>query len=251
VIARRTLLTAPALLLARQAQAAIPAATPIARLDTKWWRERHAAKLAEAKRVQPGLVWLGDSITQNFERDGPEPWAHYVPVWQRYYGAYRPLNLGFSGDATCHLLWRIEHGELDGIAPKAAVMLIGANNLGRLHWSAEDSVDGIEAVLAATRKRHPHIRILLLSVLPSDRTAWASQTTIAINAGLARRYGGRTDMAYQDVTSVFMHGGVLDHELYYDPKLTPPEDALHPTADGMARLSAAIAPSVSAMMKAS
>lgn len=249
MISRRAVLAAPALLLAGRAEAAPLAAVPISRMTTKWWRERHDAKLAELKRTQPGLIWLGDSIIQNFERDGPEPWAHYAPVWQRHYAAYRAVNLGFRGDATSHLLWRTMHGELDNIAPRAAIVLIGANNLGRLHWSAQDSVTGIEAVLGETRRRLPKTRILLLSVLPSDRTPWASETTRAINAELARRHSVPGRVVFQDVTTLFEQGGTLDHQLFYDPKLTPPEPALHPTDIGMAKLATAIAPTVSAMMK--
>ena len=54
-------------------------------------------------------LWLGDSITQDFEHAGPEPWRNFQPVWQRFYAATgTPINLGFNGDATAHLLWRID-----------------------------------------------------------------------------------------------------------------------------------------------
>jgi lysophospholipase L1-like esterase len=249
MIARRTVLALPGVLVAAQAQAKPPlAATPIARLDTRWWRERHEQKLAELARVKPDLIWLGDSITQNFEREGTEPWAKFSTVWQRYYSQFRPVNLGFSGDATSHLLWRQMHGELDGIAPKAAVILIGANNLGRLHWPAEDTVAGIEAVVAETQRRLPRTGILLLSVLPSARTSWASETTIAINEKLRPRFAG-TKVVFQDVTQEFMRGQLLDRSLFYDPLLSPPEPPLHPTSEGLRRLSAAIEQNLARIMR--
>ncbi len=251
MIARRALLAAPALLLAGTAHAAVPlAARPIARLETAWWRARHQAKLAEIARARPDLIWLGDSITQNFERDLPFEWGHFNPVWQRYYAPRRAINLGFMGDATCHLLWRLMNGEIDGIAPKVAVILIGANSLGRLHWSAEDTVAGIEAVVAETKRRLPHTNLLLLSVLPSDRTTWASQTTVSINADLAKRFRAVDRVTYHDVTSLFMRNAAFDRSLFYDPLLTPPEPALHPTADGMARLAAAIEPDITRLIRA-
>ncbi len=231
-LARRALLAAPLLAAARLPLAAVP----IGRLETRWWKERHAAKLAELRTARPELIWLGDSITQNFERNGPEPWAFYRPVWERFYGRFRAVNLGFKGDATSHLLWRMEHGELDGIAPRAAVVLIGANNMGRVHWSAEDTLLGIDTVLATLRRRLPATRPLLLSVLPSDRGAWVDETTLAINRGLARRE------AFLDVTSVFRPHGVLERGLFYDGMLRPPEPLLHPTAAGMAKLAEAMAP---------
>lgn len=249
MIGRRGVLALPAVLAAAPAQAKLPAsAQPIARPD-KWWRERHEQKLAELARVKPDLIWLGDSITQNFERDGEPPWAKFNTVWQRHYSQFRPVNLGFSGDATSHLLWRQTHGELDGIAPKAAVILIGANNLGRLHWSAEDSVIGIEMVVAETQRRLPRTNILLLSVLPSARTSWASETTIAINEKLPARFVS-SRVVFQDVTPEFMRGQLLDRNLYYDPLLSPPEPPLHPTSEGLRRLSVAIEPTLARMMRA-
>ena len=215
-----------------------PAAGAIERSEG-WWRARHAAKLAELRTFRPDLVWLGDSITQNFERDGPEPWARFATVWQRFYP--NALNLGFKGDATAHLLWRLRNGEIDGIAPKSVVILIGANNLGRLHWSAEDSLVGIEAVVAETQRRLPRARILVIGVLPSDRSVWASETTVRINAGLKLRFGSGS-VGFFDATSLFVRGGVVDRGMFYDPLLSPPEPALHPTAEGMARLAGALAP---------
>ena len=57
---------------------------------------------------------------------------------------------------------------MSDIAPKAAVILIGANNLGRVHWSAEDTVTGIDTIIDELHKRLPKTKILLLGVLPSD-----------------------------------------------------------------------------------
>ena len=229
---RRALLAAPLLAATRLPLAAVP----IARLETPWWRARHEAKLAELKTARPELIWLGDSITQNFERDGPEPWAPFRPVWERFYGRVRAVNLGFKGDATSHLLWRMQHGELDGIAPRTAVVLIGANNMGRVHWSADDTLLGIETVMAELRRRLPQTRALLVSVLPSERGAWVDATTLAINRGLAQRFSG----GFVDVTQVFRPLGVLDRGLFYDGLLRPPEPLLHPTAEGMAQLAQAI-----------
>src|ERR1700710_1092059 len=148
------------------------AATPIARLDLPWWKARHEAVLHRLQQGPVDLLWIGDSITQNWEKTGPAPQQDSQPVWQHFYGTRNAVNLGFKGDTTASLLWRVRNGEVSGIAPKVAVVLIGANNLGRVHWSAEDTVAGIDTITADLRARLPATKILLLGVLPSERSAW-------------------------------------------------------------------------------
>jgi len=251
LLSRRWLLGAPFALvpaLPGNAAHAVLAATPISRMDLPWWRERHVGKLAELRRVRPNLIFLGDSITQDWEDAGPEPWRNFVPEWQRYYGDRNAVNLGFKGDTTASLLWRIRNGETDGISPKVAVILIGANNLGRLHWSAADTVLGIDTIIAELHRRLPATRVLLLSVLPSERSDWATQTTVSINSALAGKYVHDPVVTFVDVTSVFMKDGRLNRELYLDPKLTPPDPPLHPTAQGQALMSAAMEPVLAGLL---
>lgn len=234
------------------AAAATPplAATPIARLDLAWWRKRHAAKLTELRRGHVELLFLGDSITQNWESAGPPAWRAFCPAWKQFYGDRHAVNLGFTGDTTAHLLWRLRNGELDDIAPKAAVILIGANNLGRVHWPAADTVLGVVAVVAEVSRRLPPTRILLLGILPSDRGEWVTRTTGEVNRALAARYAGGAEagVRFLDVGAVFMRDGRLDRSLFYDPLSAPPGPALHPTPDGQRLLSAAIEPTLARLL---
>src|SRR3954452_24597185 len=94
------------------------AATPLSRLDLPWWRARFEAKQEELRSRQIDLVFLGDSITQDWEVEGPPEWRDFASLWQRYYVDRKAINLGYNGDTTAHLLWRIENGEVAGIAPK-------------------------------------------------------------------------------------------------------------------------------------
>ena len=241
---------APLALLLAAAAPVNPAAVPLSRDNLPWWHARHEEKLAEARRGGIDLVFLGDSITEDWEEHGPPPWRDFAPVWQRFYGDRHALNLGFKGDTTASLLWRMQHGEVDGIAPRAAVVLIGANNNGRVHWSAEQTLGGIAAVVAEAHRKLPTTKILLLSVLPSERSPWVDETTAAINAGLAARYGGGQDPAvtYLDVTALFMQGGHLDRSAFLDGYLTPPDPLLHPTAQAQARLAAAMEPPLARLL---
>ena len=81
----RPLLLAACLLLAAAAPPP-PAARPMSRLDLPWWSARLAEKARALRDGPVDLVWYGDSITQDWEQAGPEPWRDFAPVWQRFYG---------------------------------------------------------------------------------------------------------------------------------------------------------------------
>lgn len=234
------------------------AATPISRMDLPWWRARHEAKLLELARARPALLFLGDSITQDWEQSGPPDWRDFAPVWNRFYGDRNAVNLGFIGDTTASLLWRIRNGEVAGIAPKVAVVLIGANNLGRPHWSAEDTVAGIDAIIGELHQRLPRTKILLLGVLPSERSPWVAATTRDINRRLAAQYAAGQSMAvgytdappvtYLDLTRIFLRNGSLNRALFLDPLLSPPEPPLHPSAQGQTLMAQAMEPTLAALL---
>jgi len=251
---RRLLLAAPALLLGGAGRAPIErmtlAATPLSRMETPWWRARHQEKLQEVRGRAVDLIWLGDSITQNWERQAPPEWMDFAPVWQRFYGDRRAVNLGFKGDNTGHLLWRMQNGELDGIEPRAAVVLIGANNMGRVHWSAPQTLAGIDAVLTELHRRLPGTKALLIGVLPSIRSKWVTQTTAEANRGLAARYGSGAvpGVTYMELSAIFMRDGQVDRGAFYDDMLDPPDPPLHPTVAAQTRMAEAIEPALAAML---
>jgi lysophospholipase L1-like esterase len=226
----------------------VPAASPISRMDLPWWRTRHEAKLQELARVHPELIFLGDSITQDWEKSGPADWQDFAPIWDRFYGDRKAVNLGFIGDTTASLLWRIRNGEVAGIAPKVAVVMIGANNLGRVHWSAEDTVAGIGAIVDELRHRLPDTKILLLGVLPSQRSPWVSETTQDINTRLAAKYKSVASVTYLDLTGLFLRNGSLNRTLFLDDRLTPPDPPLHPSAQGQMLMAQTMEPVLAAML---
>jgi lysophospholipase L1-like esterase len=224
------------------------AAAPIARMDLPWWRARFEAKEEELHSRPIALVWYGDSITQNWERHGPPAWEDFAPIWQRFYGGREAINLGFIGDSTANLIWRIMNGEASGIAPKVAVVEIGANNFGLPHWPASETVPGIESVVRLLRERLPDTGIVLLSVLPSERSSWVDENTVLTNEALSRAYAGSTTVHFIDLTSLFMKGGKLDRSLFLDRFFSPPEPLLHPTPQAQEKIAAAIEPTIAALM---
>ena len=113
-----------------------------------------------AVKTQPyRVLFFGDSLTERFEGwDAPD-------LWRQHMAARGVLNAGVSGDRTEHLLWRLEHGNLDGPPPGGMVLLIGTNDLGHGR-SVEDTAEGIRANLLRLREKVPAARILLLGLWP-------------------------------------------------------------------------------------
>ncbi|KQV59185.1 hypothetical protein ASC95_28120 [Pelomonas sp. Root1217] len=129
-----------------------------------WWLPRHEAKLAEIRAHREAgrridLVFLGDSITQGWENEGKTAWA-------THFAKHNAVALGFGGDRTENLLWRLQHGELDGMTPKAVVMMIGTNNTGERLEDPAFTVAGIKRNLDEIRRRQPQAKVLLLALFP-------------------------------------------------------------------------------------
>lgn len=124
-------------------------------MSTSAWKQRHEANLKKPKDSE--LVFVGDSIT--------EGWGNNA-VWQKHYP--KAINLGIGGDTTQNVLWRLENGEVEGLAPKAVVVMIGTNNFGLHGDQPKDVVRGVVAVVQAVRKRLPKAKVLLLGIFPRD-----------------------------------------------------------------------------------
>ena len=116
----------------------------------------HERFVKTAQEGKAQLVFLGDSITAG--------WGSKKEIWDRAFGAYQPANFGIGGDRTQHVLWRIQNGELDGIKPKACVLMIGTNNVST--DPAEGIAKGVTAIVETIRAKQPQAKILLLAVFP-------------------------------------------------------------------------------------
>ena len=121
------------------------AVTPENRPD-KWWSDRHAEKLKQLKSQESvDLLMIGDSITHGWEGRGKQ-------VWAEFYAKRNAFNIGYGGDRTEHVIWRLQHGEVEGISPKLAVIMIGTNNTGHRQDPPEQTAAGIKKILAELKK---------------------------------------------------------------------------------------------------
>ncbi|WEF33870.1 GDSL-type esterase/lipase family protein [Pseudoduganella chitinolytica] len=199
-----------------------------------WWMPRHEQKLKEvaqrrATGTMPELVFVGDSITQGWEKAGKEE-------WERRYARHHALNLGYSGDRTENILWRLRHGEVDGLTPKVVVLMAGTNNTGHRQEDPATTAAGLGQVVAELRQRMPDAKVLVLGIFPRDAQPDSRQRRI--NDDVNRRIAGLADnrhVFYHDVSAAFLDA---DGELPTD--VMP--DLLHPNARGYALWAEAMEP---------
>lgn len=225
-----------------------PAVVPTDRLSVGWWAERHKAIVdGLASHADTQLLLIGDSITNNYDKAEP-PNEDFQPIWQQYYAPRKALNLGFSGDSTANVLWRLDHGEVDGLHPKVAVVLIGTNNTGFFHETAGQAEAGIDAVIADLERRLPETKILLLGILPTRLPS--KDLNFEVNSYLGAHYAGGKDshVTYMDISVIFYQGGSLNDSIFYDPYLNPPRASLHPNTLGQRMMASAIEPTVARLM---
>jgi lysophospholipase L1-like esterase len=189
------------------------------------------------------LLLIGDSIINNYEKSKP-PDENFLPIWKQFYEPRKALNLGFNGDTTAQVLWRIENGELNGLHPKVVLLLIGTNNTG----PAEQTEGGIDAVVSEIEQQLPETRILLLGILPSGISASKSERDTAINAYLAAHYHVSPRVTYLDISGIFFKDGKLDEAIFYDPRHFWHTGALHPDTRGQQRMAEAIEPTLARLM---
>lgn len=192
-----------------------------------WWMPQHERNVARVRQGSVDLLMIGDSITQGWLDEGRR-------VWERYYGHRRAVNLGFNSDRTEQVLWRLQHGEIDGIHPKAAVVMIGTNNSGTREDPSEETAAGVQAIVTLLRAKLPETKILLLGIFP--RGAASTDSLRRLNESINARLRGFADgqhVHYLDLGHLFLdRDGRLKRDLMPD-LLHPNERGYHVWAEGM------------------
>jgi len=166
----------------------------------------HERNLERAKAGPIDLLFLGDSITQGWDEND---------VWKRYYAPRNAANFGIGGDRTQHLLWRLDHGELEGIAPKVVVLMIGTNNM---HTNPpEEIAEGVRKILDTLRSRLPDSKILLLGVFPrGQKPAPVRDRIVDLNRRIAMFDDGEM-IKYLDIGPAFLSpDGTISREVMPD-----------------------------------
>lgn len=184
---------------------------PAPRTDQGWKTRQEllnqrAAEAGEKARV----IFIGDSITQGWEGSGKA-------VWARYYGHRNAVNLGIGGDRTQHVLWRLNHGNLTGLKPKAAVLMIGTNNSNGEDNTPGQIVDGVAAIVDHLRSNLPDTKVLLLAIFPRSENYTVQRGKLAMINQVLRKLADDENVFWFDLSNQYLNGdGTLPGNLMPD-----------------------------------
>lgn len=189
------------------------------------WMARHEGALRRVQKGKVDLILVGDSITHGWGGEPTEEASNAAgtALFEKYFGDRNTVNLGFGWDGTQHVLWRLEHGEVDGISPKAAVVMIGTNNVG---YPAKDIALGVEAVVKKLRQKLPETKVLLLAIFPCGQFANSpNRLKIAEANQMIAPLGKLPGVTFLDIGPKFLSpDGSISKEIM--------PDFLHPTPKG-------------------
>ena len=196
------------------------AVIPVPRVGGMTNRQEFVLKRAKEAPGDYDIEFIGDSITQGWEGNGSN-------VWNQFYGHRKVINMGVSGDRTEHVLWRFEHGQLDGIKAKVAIVMIGTNNSnknkdGTDTYTDLDILEGVTAIVDQIRTRQPDTKIILNGIFPRGKTFNPQRgRLLEINQALAKLDDG------QNIFFVDLGSQLIEKDGSIS-KTLPDGGALHP-----------------------
>jgi len=175
-----------------------------------WWMQRHNAMNARVKQGNVDLLMIGDSITQGWEGPGKKAWGEHL-------ARRNAVNLGIGGDQTQHVLWRLDNGNIEGIKPKLAVLMIGTNNSGSN--TSKEIADGVKAIVDKLRAKLPETKVLVLAIFP--RGANENDRLRKVNEGANKeiaKLADDTNVFFMDIGPKFLaeDGKTLKREVMPD-----------------------------------
>ncbi|MGN0884461.1 MAG: GDSL-type esterase/lipase family protein [Candidatus Spyradosoma sp.] len=186
------------------------------------WLARTKSFADAAKNLKDcRLVFVGDSITDNWRGPGKA-------AWNASFARFSPLNLGYSGDRTENVLFRLTYGENlpPNIRPRAFVLLIGTNNFGHRDDAPEDVAAGEIKIVELLRKARPDAHVVVMATFPRAGERFEKKIA-AQNAAVAAWVAARGDekISVLDINPKFAGAdGKVDFALL--------PDGLHPNARG-------------------
>jgi lysophospholipase L1-like esterase len=204
----------------------------------EWWFARQAEKIGLMSKGDIDLLMVGDSITHNFENEKVG-----LNVWKKYFVPLKAINLGFGGDRTEHVLWRLNHLPVMKKAPKGAVLMIGTNNICWGSDTPRQAAEGVQAIARKLKEIYPEMEVLVLGVFPRRRNldhAHRKQIN-ELNAYLPALLKDLKGVKFLDIGPAF-----LDEKGFLSEEMMP--DTTHPSEKGHEIWAEAIAPELKKML---
>jgi lysophospholipase L1-like esterase len=175
---------------------------PIPCIEKIWLGKHHylsSLVLQQSRRPRLDLYFLGDSITEDWKWSGKD-------VWKQEYGDLHTFNAGISGDKAQNILYRINQGEFDRIAPKVVVLLAGINNFGASpNLNPADLARGLKAIVNTLRTKSPTTKVLLLSTLPSGPANDPLRAHIRATDEILATFADGKGVFYLDIYDKFLN----------------------------------------------
>ena len=177
------------------------------------WTPRFIQKNQVVKKGDVDLVFLGDSITAGWEIGAGKD------IWEKYYSKRKSLNLGFGGDRTEHVIWRLQNGNFDGINPKLVVLMIGTNNTEQRMDNPVMIAESIKLIVETIHLKSPSTKILLLGIFPRGKTKDGPmrKNNDTVNEIIKNYPEDYKFVDYMDISKNFLNAdGSLSREIMYD-----------------------------------
>jgi (4-O-methyl)-D-glucuronate---lignin esterase len=221
----------PAVPAAAPAQAANPADRPAARTDQNSVIA-HQQLLEKKTKGRIDVYFIGDSIARRW---GATDYPELLANWKQNVFGWNAADFGWGADRTEHMLWRLEHGELDDVHPKVIVILAGTNNVGLRAGGPPKVAEitrGLAALVHVCRQKAPGAVIILTAIFPRNDNLAVLPEIAQINDNLARLADGAT-VRYLNVNDKLADkNGVLVDGMMHD-KLHPTVKGYQVWADGL------------------
>ena len=214
-----------------------PSCLPKDHMELDWWVDRHAANRRVISQGKVDLLLIGDSITHMWETNG-------LPVFNYYYGDRKCLNMGFGGDQTGNVIWRLDDLPMEKIHPKAVMLLIGVNNLWAGSGESPNDVPlGTVKIVRKLEDLYPDAKILVLNDFPVG-----PQMDHGTNARVAQANVLLNELLKDDPHVILKN----INEIWLDENGVVPTslmaDQVHPTELGYWRWAAAVEDDIAAML---
>jgi platelet-activating factor acetylhydrolase IB subunit beta/gamma len=199
------------------------------------WLKLHEAHVKTVQEIKGPIdvLLVGDSIT-----------IQWGESWKKHFPALKTVNIGIGGDKTQNVLWRLDHGGVDGLQPKAIVLMIGNNNM---FFTPETGIaaaaQGIEMCVKNLREKFPAGRLIVAKILPAHTPGHRFYEDIRkTNAALdAMKLDSDAKVTVLDLTADFTNSdGTLKKDLF-----TP--DNIHLSPAGYAAYAEKLKPLLSGL----